>query len=207
LTLYENSQTASPALVDLYGAGNVLSFCIHLCPLLRDKVCVVPFDIPLWADEGRFLVYKQAQMEKQHLKPTTNTIREVNNLDVDNFTGANQGPLYSNTPLKYLTALSMVGDKVHNETDEHLGEIKDIMIDVTTGRIDYFIIQFGGFLGIGIKYFAIPFNLIRVDPDKRLFIFNQGRDVLERAPGFDMDHWPDTNIHLEKVNSYWSFMG
>jgi hypothetical protein len=30
---------------------------------------------------------------------------------------------------------------------------------------------------------------------------------LEEAPGFDMDHWPDTNIHLEDVHSYWSFMG
>jgi sporulation protein YlmC with PRC-barrel domain len=147
------------------------------------------------------------KMKEYHMKGKTNTIREVNNLDGDNLTGANQGPLYSNTPLKYLTASSIIGDKVHNETDEHLGEIKDIMIDVISGSIDYFIIQFGGFAGIGIKYFAIPFNQIRVDPDKRLFILKQGREALEQAPGFDMDHWPDTNIHLENVNSYWSFMG
>jgi sporulation protein YlmC with PRC-barrel domain len=137
----------------------------------------------------------------------TNNNPEPNNFDGDNLTGANQGPLFSNTPLKYLTASSIIGDKVHNEADEHLGEIKDIMIDVTTGRIDYFIIQFGGHLGIGIKYFAIPFNQIRVDPNKRLFILKQGREALEQAPGFDMDHWPDTNIHLENVASYWSFMG
>jgi sporulation protein YlmC with PRC-barrel domain len=136
-----------------------------------------------------------------------NTNPEVNKLDGDNLTGANQGPLFSNTPLRYLTASSIIGDKVQNEIDEHLGEIKDIMIDVITGRIDYFIIQFGGFLGIGIKYFAIPFNLVRVDPDKRVFIFKQGREALEKAPGFDIDHWPDTNIHLEKANSYWGFMG
>jgi sporulation protein YlmC with PRC-barrel domain len=138
----------------------------------------------------------------------TNKLKmEVNNLDGDNLTGANQGALYSNTPLKYLTASSIIGDKVHNEIDEHLGEIKDIMIDVITGKIDYFIIQFGGFLGIGIKYFAIPFHLVRVDPARRLFIFKQGREALEKAPGFDIDHWPDTNIHLDKVTSYWGFMG
>ena len=147
------------------------------------------------------------KMEEHHMDRTSNTVPGDNNFDGDNLTGANQGPLYSNTPLRYLTALSIVGDKVHNEIEEHLGEIKDIMIDVSTGRIDYFIIQFGGFLGIGIKYFAIPFNQIRIDPDKRLFIFKQGREALEQAPGFDMDHWPDTNIHLENVNSYWSFMG
>jgi sporulation protein YlmC with PRC-barrel domain len=146
-------------------------------------------------------------MEEQPIDGTTNASPEVNKLAGDNLTGANQGPLYSNTPLKYLTASSIIGDKVHNDIDEHLGEIKDIMIDVITGRIDYFIMQFGGFLGIGIKYFAIPFHLVRVDPARRLFIFNQGREALEQAPGFDIDHWPDTNIHLDNVNSYWSFMG
>jgi sporulation protein YlmC with PRC-barrel domain len=141
------------------------------------------------------------------MSESANKSAEANSFDGDNLTGANQGPLYFNTPLKYLTASSIIGDKVHNEIDEHLGEIKDIMIDVITGRIDYFIIKFGGFAGIGIKYFALPFNLIRVDPGRRLFIFKQGKEALEKAPGFDMDHWPDTNIHFENVNSYWSFMG
>jgi len=131
----------------------------------------------------------------------------IDKLTEDDLTGANQGGRPANSPLKYLTALSIIGDKVHNDLDEHLGQIKDIMIDIATGKIKYFIIEFGGFLGIGIKYFAIPFDLLHVDPDKKLFVFKQERKVLEQAPGFDMDHWPDTNVHFEKVNSYWSFMG
>ena len=42
---------------------------------------------------------------------------------------------------------------------EQLGEIIDIMLDIKTGMIDYYVVEFGGFLGIGIKYFAIPFQL------------------------------------------------
>jgi sporulation protein YlmC with PRC-barrel domain len=137
----------------------------------------------------------------------TSSLAETDKLMEDNFTGANHGELFSNLPLKYLTASSIIGDKVHNEADEHMGEIKDIMINIITGKIDYFIIEFGGFLGIGIKYFAIPFNLLLVDPGKKIFIFKQKRKLLEEAPGFDMDHWPDTNIHLENVHSYWGFMG
>jgi sporulation protein YlmC with PRC-barrel domain len=131
----------------------------------------------------------------------------TNNLGDDDLTGTNHGTLYANSPLKYLTASSIMGDKVHNEADEQMGEIRDIMIDVLTGKIDYFIIEFGGFLGIGVKYFAIPFRLLRVDPEKKQYIFNQEKKTLEQAPGFDMDHWPHTNIHLERVYSYWSFMG
>ncbi|MEP6748223.1 MAG: PRC-barrel domain-containing protein [Bacteroidota bacterium] len=128
-------------------------------------------------------------------------------LESDNQTGANHGPLMPNSPLHYLTASSIIGDKVHNEQDEHMGEIKDIMIDITKGTIEYVIIEFGGFLGIGIKYFAIPFNLLRVDTVRKMFIFNQKKEKLENAPGFNIDHWPDTNIHFEGIHSYWSFMG
>ncbi len=132
--------------------------------------------------------------------------RSVNNLMEDDLTGTNHGALYSNFPLKYLTASSIIGDKVHNEADEQMGEIKDIMIDVVAGKIDYFVVEFGGFLGIGVKYFAIPFRMLRVDPENKRFIFNQQKKVLEQAPGFDMDHWPHTNIHFDQIYSYWSFM-
>jgi sporulation protein YlmC with PRC-barrel domain len=131
----------------------------------------------------------------------------MNILENDNLTGSNNGSLLPNLPLRYLTASSIIGDKVHNEQDEHMGEIKDIMIDITTGRIEYVVIEFGGFLGIGIKYFAIPFNLLRIDTVRKLFIFDQKKEMLEKAPGFNIDHWPDTNIHLDEIHSYWSFMG
>jgi sporulation protein YlmC with PRC-barrel domain len=128
-------------------------------------------------------------------------------LDQDNLTGKNHEELFSNVPLKYLTALSIIGDKVFNAKDEHMGHIKDIMINIVAGTIEYYVIEFGGFLGIGIKYFAIPFNLLQVDPSRRVYIFNQSKEALEKAPGFDLDHWPGTNIHLDQVYSYWSFMG
>src|SRR5271170_6126103 len=131
----------------------------------------------------------------------------MNTLNEDNLTGVNHGELFANKPLRYLSASSIIGDKVHNNKEEHLGEIKDIMIDITTGKIDYLVIEFGGFLGIGIKYFAIPFGLLRVDAAKKVFVFSEKKEMLEKAPGFDMEHWPDTNIHFENVHSYWSFMG
>ena len=123
----------------------------------------------------------------------------------DNLSGWNEGEIFPNLPLKYLTASSIIGDKVRNKKDEHLGEIRDIMLDISTGKIDYFVIEFGGFLGIGIKYFAIPFRLLNVDPEKKAFLFDQSKETLEKAPGFDIDHWPDTNLHLDQVYSYWSF--
>jgi sporulation protein YlmC with PRC-barrel domain len=126
--------------------------------------------------------------------------------DKDNLTGENQGALLPNQRGRYLTASSLAGDKVVNPAEEHMGEIKEIMLDLETGKIDYYVIEFGGFLGLGVKYFAIPFRLLKLDPANKRFIFNQSRETLEKAPGFDMDHWPDTNLHFDDVHSYWRFI-
>jgi sporulation protein YlmC with PRC-barrel domain len=126
-------------------------------------------------------------------------------LENENLTGINQEGAHPNTPLKYLTAKSITGDKVYNSKDEHMGAIEDIMIDIISGKVEYVVIKFGGFLTINEKYFAIPFNLLKVDPKRKAFILDQSREILEKAPGFDMNHWPETNFHKEE--RYWSFMG
>ncbi|MEO8111618.1 MAG: PRC-barrel domain-containing protein [Ginsengibacter sp.] len=125
-------------------------------------------------------------------------------LQNENLTGVNQEGKHPNVPLKYLAATSVIGDKVHNAQDEHLGKIADIMIEIATGKIEYVVIEFGGFLTIGQKYFAIPFSLLQVDPAKKAFLLDQPKEKLEKAPGFDMSHWPETNFHAEE--SYWSFL-
>jgi sporulation protein YlmC with PRC-barrel domain len=124
-------------------------------------------------------------------------------LNKENITGVNMEGKFPNRPLKYLTATSIIGDKVYNDQDEHMGTIEEIMLDITTGRIEYVVIKFGGFLTINEKYFAIPFHLLKVDPKRRAFLLNQSRETLEKAPGFDMNHWPETNFHPEE--KYWNF--
>jgi sporulation protein YlmC with PRC-barrel domain len=127
----------------------------------------------------------------------------------DNESGENHEGKHANTPLRYLTASSIIGDKVYNNHDEKLGEVKDIMIDIKEAKIQYIVIEYGGFLGVGEKYFAIPFRLLEVDEKKKIFILDQNRSVLERAPGFDKNHWPETNSHeMQAAYSYWAgFMG
>lgn len=128
----------------------------------------------------------------------------MDTLENENFSGVNREGTHPNVPLKFLTATSIIGDKVHNEAGEHVGKIEDIMIDITTGKIEYVVIAFGGFLTINEKYFAIPFRLLRVDTANKAFIFNQPKEMLEKAPGFDLNHWPETNLHGEE--KYWSFV-
>jgi len=131
----------------------------------------------------------------------------MDNFQVDNATGANHEALFANTPLRVLTSSSITGDKVFNPQEEHLGTIKDIMLNIIDGKIEYFIMESGGIFGLGAKFFAIPFRLLKVDEVKKRFIYNMSKESISDSPGFDVDHWPETNLHLENLNSYWNFMG
>jgi sporulation protein YlmC with PRC-barrel domain len=92
---------------------------------------------------------------------------------------------------KLLSASTLRGDRVVNLDQEDLGYVEDLMLDLETGRVAYAVLCFGGFLGVGDKLFAIPWDVLRVDTEQQCFVINVAKDRLEEAPGFDKDHWPD----------------
>jgi sporulation protein YlmC with PRC-barrel domain len=90
-----------------------------------------------------------------------------------------------------LSASTLAGDSVRNAAGEDLGKIDEIMIDIPSGRVAYAVLSFGGFLGMGDKLFAVPWNALKVDEDEKCFVLNVDRRTIEQAPGFDKDNWPD----------------
>ena len=98
----------------------------------------------------------------------------------------------TNTYRRTLSATSLIGDSVHNAEGEKLGTLKDFMLDVSSGRVAYAVLDYGGFMGMGNKLFAIPFGAFRFDEDSHTLIVSIDKDVLENAEGFDEDNWPDT---------------
>lgn len=90
-----------------------------------------------------------------------------------------------------MSAGSLSGDQVKNDVGEDLGKIKDIMIDVQSGRIAYAVLSFGGVLGVGGKLFALPWNILTLDEDEKHFVLSVDKNILKNAPGFDKDNWPD----------------
>ena len=112
---------------------------------------------------------------------------------------------------RLMTANTLEGDNVVNGAGEDLGKIEEIMLDVPLGRIAYAVLSFGGFLGIGNRLFAIPWQALELDPEHHRFILDVPRERLENAPGFDKDRWPDwadatwaTTVHeYYDTRPYW----
>ncbi len=92
---------------------------------------------------------------------------------------------------RLMGADTLIGNDVYNHKDEDLGDIKEIMLDVNTGKIGYAVLSFGGFLGMADKLFAVPWSALELDTANKRFLLNVEKARLETAPGFNKDDWPD----------------
>jgi len=100
---------------------------------------------------------------------------------------------------------TLVGNDVYNPKDEDLGDIKEIMLDMRSGRVAYAVLSFGGFLGMGEKLFAVPWKALILDTENKRFVLNVEKDRLKDAPGFDKDHWPNMSDQswAKEIHSYY----
>jgi hypothetical protein len=103
------------------------------------------------------------------------------------------------------------GTSVRRSNGEKLGTIKRVMIDKLTGRVAYAVMTFGGFLGIGDEYRALPWSVLRYNPDLDAYELNVTEDQLRHAPvlttGWDTGtisrDW-ERNLHeYYKASPYW----
>lgn len=92
---------------------------------------------------------------------------------------------------RVVSSSTLRGNRVRNSSGEELGKIEEMMLDVPTGKVAYAVLSFGGFLGIGEKLFAVPWQALELDQREHEFILNVDKKLLENAPGFDRDNWPD----------------
>lgn len=85
---------------------------------------------------------------------------------------------------------TLEGDRVLTTDDEDVGHVKDVMLDVRSGRIAYAVLASGGILGVGQTLRAIPWNALTLDTTRKCFVLSATAERVRNAPGFDKDHWP-----------------
>lgn len=120
----------------------------------------------------------------------------------------NQTHVFSHSPVK---ASDFIGTSVVDQKNESLGDIKEVVIDRSSGRVAYAVVAFGGFLGMGEKLFAIPFSAFKFNQADNEYVLNITKARLKDAPGFDPAHWPsmgeekwNRDVHkYYELSPYW----
>ena len=97
------------------------------------------------------------------------------------------------------------GTAVYNRQGEKLGSVYNFMVGKRSGRVAYAVMSFGGFLGIGQSYHALPWNVLTYDTDRGGYVVDADRDRLMGAPSYQDGQEPFSRPDdMRQVREYWS---
>ncbi len=82
------------------------------------------------------------------------------------------------------------GTSVYNPEGEKLGSIYNFMVDKESGQVEYAVLQFGGFLGIGSDYHPVPWTALEYDEEQDGYVIDVGKEALQKAPKFGANETP-----------------
>lgn len=115
----------------------------------------------------------------------------------------------ANANASLIAASKVNGTYVYNRAGESLGTIYDVMIDKVSGKVQYAIMSFGGFLGMGDSYHPLPWNQLKYDVDKGGYRVNLDKRQLEKAPSYTSASSPnwDDRSYGNTINDYYGNTG
>ena len=86
------------------------------------------------------------------------------------------------------------GTAVYNRQGEKLGSVYNFMVDKRSGKVEYAVMSFGGFLGMGDSYHPLPWNVLTYDTSQGGYVVDLDPSMLEGAPTYgtsEMPNWSD----------------
>ena len=96
------------------------------------------------------------------------------------------------------------GTRVYNRAGERLGTIQNFMVDKRTGKVDYAVMEFGGFLGIGTDYYPLPWDKLDYETSQGGYVVDIDKAKLEGAPRYERDVPPAfDDDYGRQVHGYW----
>lgn len=96
------------------------------------------------------------------------------------------------------------GTRVYNRRGDRLGTVYNFMVNKRSGRVEYAVMSFGGFLGMGERYYPLPWNLLTYEERHGGYVVDLDERQLERAPSFGRhDDVRFDRGYGQHVNSYY----
>ncbi len=96
------------------------------------------------------------------------------------------------------------GTTVYGRDGERLGTIFNFMVDKFSGKVEYAVMRYGGFLGMGERYYPLPWKTLTYDTRAGGYRIDMRERDLERAPSFDRNSEPDFDRNYgNRVHDYY----
>ena len=95
------------------------------------------------------------------------------------------------------------GTAVYGREGDRLGSIYNFMVDKFSGQVEYAVMTYGGFLGMGTRYYPLPWRILTYDTRQGGYRIDMSSRDFERAPSFGRDDEPRFNREYGRRVNRW----
>jgi sporulation protein YlmC with PRC-barrel domain len=85
-----------------------------------------------------------------------------------------------------ILASRVKGTAVYNTAGDKIGTVEDIVLDKQSNQIMFAALGFGGLLGIGEKYYPVPWSMLNYSEDKGGYVVPLDKNNIDKAPAYDL---------------------
>ncbi|MFA7439389.1 MAG: PRC-barrel domain-containing protein [Sphingomonadaceae bacterium] len=96
------------------------------------------------------------------------------------------------------------GTAVYNPAGEKLGSVHNFMVNKISGKVEYAVMSFGGFLGIGESYHPLPWDVLTYDTTQNGYVVDLDKETLEKGPTYKRGSEPQyTRSYASTIHGYY----
>jgi len=88
-------------------------------------------------------------------------------------------------------ASDMIGMKIQNASNQDIGKVDNVIIDLPAGRVVYVILSPDRSFNLGNNLYALPPNALTLSSDRKNLVSDLSQEKLSGAPHFARDNWPN----------------
>ena len=100
-----------------------------------------------------------------------------------------------------ILASKVQGTNIYNQAGDKIGQVKDIVLDKQSDRILFAALGFGGVLGMGEKFYPVPWSVLDYSKDKGGYVIPVAQDVLDRAPTYRLEDLTKDDGQLSEIRA------
>lgn len=96
------------------------------------------------------------------------------------------------------------GTKVYRPNGDKIGKLHHFMVSKRSGQVEYAVLSFGGFLGMGEEFRPVPWDALDYETDLGGYVVSAEEDTLKNSPNYPADREPTWDrAYAGHVYGYW----
>ena len=120
-------------------------------------------------------------------------------------TGTGSATVDTDETDRLIASNKVEGTAVYNRQGERLGSVYNFMVDKRSGQVEYAVMSFGGFLGIGDSYHPMPWKSLTYDTSQGGYVVDLDKSRLQGAPSYSGSEAPDWSdpSYSRRIDDYY----